>query len=95
MDEKSKDIWLGISLFICCVLMYFVVIPFAVYVPKSVKISSLSPAYWPKIITVTTAFLSLVILFSGITKKKMAVQLLALIYTRQKAMESTQFKRGT
>lgn len=70
MDEKSKDIWLGISLFICCVLMYFVVIPFAVDVPKSVKIKSLSPAYWPKIITVTTAFLSLLILLSGIAEKK-------------------------
>jgi len=50
MDDAQRDIWIGGATIAIAALGYFVVIPFGVDVPNSVKILALSPDFWPRII---------------------------------------------
>jgi len=70
MDKNSKDICLGVLLFVGFSLLYFAVIPFAVVVPKSIKVQALSPNFWPRVTTAIIALLGLSVLIGGIIKKK-------------------------
>jgi hypothetical protein len=75
MNKNSKDICLGGLLVVGFSILYFAVIPFAIVVPKNIKILALSPAFWPRITTAVIVLLGLSLLIGGIIKKKTGTSL--------------------
>lgn len=79
--KERKNRIIGIGVFILTLIVYFVLIPWQVYVPSGVKGTALSPEFFPKLITGVLALLSLLLIFvpgapSGEIEKKEKLDLI-------------------
>ena len=50
MQRKTNDLFLGLGIALAGGLIFWWLIPNAVMIPKTVKIASLSPAFWPNVL---------------------------------------------
>ena len=68
MKQQAKDIFVGLAVTLLGGLVLWVLIPCSVVVPPSVKIATLSPAFWPKVLAGAITVFGLLIALQGFMK---------------------------
>jgi putative tricarboxylic transport membrane protein len=70
---RFSDAILGVVLTLGSLLMFFVIIPISVQLPRSNKVLALSPDFWIKIIVWLTLFLGVFLIYQGLRDAKQAM----------------------
>ncbi|MBN2569276.1 MAG: tripartite tricarboxylate transporter TctB family protein [Deltaproteobacteria bacterium] len=79
MKRETKDILLSLGLMIFFLLTYLYLVPLGIFVPSSIKIPVMSPAFFPKTVSVLIIILSLILLIQSI--------ILARTHTQKQALD--------
>ncbi len=66
MQSGLKNVVLGVVLMATFALVWLVLIPHGVQVPKNIKIAALSPDFWPRIVTAGMVLLGAAVSVSGV-----------------------------
>jgi len=70
MRRETKDLLLALGLLLFFVWAYFYVVPWGIFVPTSIKIPVMSPAFFPQTVIIFIVALSLILAIQSIIAMK-------------------------
>jgi hypothetical protein len=70
MRQQQKDLMLGIGIAVLGAVIMWGLIPWAVKIPNSVKIASLSPDFWPRILAGALMMFGLIMIGQALYRSK-------------------------
>lgn len=71
MQRETKDLLLSLGLMLFFIWAYFYLVPWGIFVPASIKIAVMSPAFFPETVIVFIVALSLILAIQSIIAMKM------------------------